>query len=539
MYLAILWAVCPAQSLDHSASLTESFNLSWSILGRGSPSASITVGFTVRDAGWFGFGIGEPTSGSMAGADMLIVQVDRVAGRVTLSDRFADGFVLPSVDNCADWSVVTATIDDDEVYVEATRLLDTGDSQDRVIRLGEPERVLYAWGSSTEVQYHGSSNRGLDMIDFGGSWVDRIAQLRDDPTVVAIELRNEYTITDRETVYHTARFDPFDDGLLEPGVTYHIVATEHIVQEDTLANVHHFVSSLVPGNVSGGNGREVYPSTFHTWASGSSPMVTPDACGYRLGEDGYSSLEMETHYDNARKVNVGTVDRSGIRVYLTKDLRPHDCGVLSLGDPAIMLEYIEPTLPAGLLQSEFSCPSWCVPYNVTIFSSFLHMHDVGKRMWTDHVRNGETIGRIDQVDFWDEGMQSYQAVSVDVQAGDAFRTTCIHNSNGDVRWGIASSDEMCIHFLSYYPHHADFEYCGLYVCGEQSGNATLDNDVPAFGVATPGRTCPDATLTFTVPDGDAPTTDSAEGPFYPLSAAASQQSTLVPLAALSVLIRAY
>jgi hypothetical protein len=509
---------------DHSAELDPSFRMAWSLVDRGTEDASIRIGFSVATLGWFGFGIGEPTSGSMAGADMLIVEVDESARTVSISDRYAEGFAIPSVDDCADWSIVNATLGTDQVYVEVQRRLDTGDSQDRVIRLGERERVLYAWGSTAPLQYHGSTNRGLDMLDFGGSWVDRIAELRNDPSVIAIELRNNYTITAHETVYHDESFFPFDDGMLEPGETYHIVATEHLVEANTKANVHHFVSSLVSGDDG------VFPSTFHTWASGSLPMVTPDACGYRLGENGYRVLSMETHYDNSRRVNVGNVDRSGIRVYLTKDLRPHDCGVLSLGDPALVLEQLAPRLPAGLLQSDFECPSSCVPYDVTFFASFLHMHDVGKRMWTEHLRDGQSLGRIDEVDFWDEGMQSYQALSVDVKAGDSFRTTCIHDSNGDVNWGIASSDEMCIHFVSYYPHHKDFEYCGLMICGTQTGNLTLADDIPTFGVASPSRTCPAGLVqSVTVAAGDG----NNQGPFYPISGASSLSPTTMAIVAVS------
>jgi hypothetical protein len=485
-----------ALALPHSADLDGGHSIEWAIV-TGDDAAefggasvheelgdhlllSLRLNFTT---GWFGFGIGEPASGAMPGADILTIEVnggvDAGDDAVTITDRWASDFAYPEPDDCPDWHLVEVVQGEGTTSVTVRRSLDTGDTQDRAIRLGERERILYAWGDSPVVGYHGTSSRVLTTLDFAGTIEDRLLAIQSNPNITVIDLLNNYTMTADETVYAWAGHALYPD-LLEEGVDYHIVAVEHLVQEDMKAHVHHFVSHL-------SNTAITQSMVFHVWAGGVPALVVPDACGYPVSQSTLNNILVQTHYDNAINENVGAIDRSGIRVYLTSELRDNHCGVMQLGDPKIKLG--GQTFDEGTIRTDFACPGSCVKKDFTIFASFLHMHSFGTRMWTDHRRAGESLGLLDEVDFWDENLQSFKEMSLEVKEGDELLTTCIHKSDGALKWGEASSEEMCIHFLSYYPFDPSLGFCGVQSCGARTNTTILAVDRPVFGSTNPDHPC--------------------------------------------------
>lgn len=66
----------------------------------------------------------------MPGADIVTVAVhdDKT---VEIADRFATQKALPEEDGCSHWTLISATEASGMTTVEITRLLDTGDEQDR------------------------------------------------------------------------------------------------------------------------------------------------------------------------------------------------------------------------------------------------------------------------------------------------------------------------------------------------------------------------------------------------------------------------
>ncbi len=61
--------------------------------------------------GWVGFGLGEPTSGSMPGADILVAWVDS-NNQAHVSDRYALDFSTPLEDGCQDWTLISGIEED-------------------------------------------------------------------------------------------------------------------------------------------------------------------------------------------------------------------------------------------------------------------------------------------------------------------------------------------------------------------------------------------------------------------------------------------
>jgi len=126
--------------------------------------------------------------------------------------------------------------------------------------------------------------------------------------------------------------------------------------------------------------------------------------------------------------------------------------------------------------------------DITVFASFLHMHNFGEKMYTQHYIPGrekpETTNRID---FWDNGFQSmYEKKPYVVKPGDSLQTHCWFNTAGkdtDIRFGIATVDEMCMDFIFYYPRQYKGKdaqgndlllgMCGLYYPSEQSAQLTI------------------------------------------------------------------
>ncbi len=75
----------------------------------------------------------------------------------------------------------------------------------------------------------------------------------------------------------------------------------------------------------------------YAWAPGRGALVFPDNTGFPiLGQDGYRSLQLQTHYSNPSLLK-NLRDSSGVRVWYTKQLRAHEVGVLQIGDPDVWL----------------------------------------------------------------------------------------------------------------------------------------------------------------------------------------------------------
>lgn len=130
---------------------------------------------------WLGLGIGEPTSGSMPGSDIVTAQFVRGASdKCEIVDRYVpfaayplgegnstSPAVYPNADDCPtpDWTLVSCRRDATAgvMVLEVSRSLSVIDGkQDRAITPG-PNAVLHAYGSS--FSYHGA-NRHSSVISF-------------------------------------------------------------------------------------------------------------------------------------------------------------------------------------------------------------------------------------------------------------------------------------------------------------------------------------------------------------------------------------
>lgn len=285
----------------------------------------------------------------------------------------------------------------------------------------------------------------------------------------------------------------------------HLIGWEPIIEPENRQHVHHFV---LYGN---GKGIKESTNTFYAWAPGSQPKVTPSECGFRMSPSKFTDLQMNTHYDNPTGEGTGRVDHSGVRVYYTKKLRPHDCGLLQLGDGRISL--FGQRFPQGDSRTSFVCRANKLAEilgntTVTLVETGLHMHGIGKRAWTTQTttdgQGNSVTTELSRNDFYNIAFQiAVPLTGRTMKAGDSFSTSCVHSSpDGEQKWGLESSDEMCIDFIMYWPALDGLEYCGRSV----EVHTKLTNDVSCYG----NKNCADVSaVPVLVECNDDPTGDVA------------------------------
>ena len=109
--------------LESSANATKGVAVHWTL-----NATHIRLAVAARATGWVGFGIAE--SGGMRGADIVLFEAETK----TLTDTHVlDDLVMPITDICQNWELVGSQTEGGFIIFEATRLLDTGDTQDRPI----------------------------------------------------------------------------------------------------------------------------------------------------------------------------------------------------------------------------------------------------------------------------------------------------------------------------------------------------------------------------------------------------------------------
>jgi len=298
------------------------------------------------------------------------------------------------------------------------------------------------------------------------------------------------TIPVKATTYVCESFE------LPNNATLHITQISAIV---TSALIHHVVihgcstnSSWVQSHIS--NPQECYTANgsipmecndvLWAWTPGMGPLVLPSQVGFKASHaipEAYKYILIQTHYSNPGHL-LGS-DNSQYVITFTPQLRANDAGVLMLGDPFITANSIPPQ--ESFVHYEFSCSPACTNNftgDITLFADFLHMHQIGSRMYSTQWRGTENLGIINSVDFWDFDFQQTTMVNRVIKRGDRINTQCMYDSSNKVNvttFGLATDSEMCVEFLYYYPKMYHFDVCGYYRKGNQNFTACGAFDLPS------------------------------------------------------------
>ncbi len=275
-----------------------------------------------------------------------------------------------------------------------------------------------------------------------------------DPSWEKLELRFEkYEVPTDETMYTCVGFT------LPAESKRHMVAFDPLV--DDAAVVHHLVLYRLATPMAAGFQEcfEMPDATEATWAwaPGSSTMILPEEAGIALGDNGTEShFALQLHYNNPLG-EAGHVDSSGVVVYIAPEPRANDVGTLAIGVYNFEIPAGEPSYEVnGVCDTTDTLNS---PINV--FAGMLHLHELGRQIWTDHLRAEQRIGDVGTDTTYSFHEQKFAPLNVIVQPGDVLDTHCIWDSTSreqPTRFGLRTSDEMCINYLMYYPKQ-QIPYC--------------------------------------------------------------------------------
>lgn len=192
---------------------------------------------------------------------------------------------------------------------------------------------------------------------------------------------------------------------------------------------------------------------------------------------------MESHYDNPNLI-AGNVDTSGVRLYYTNKDRKFEAASMALADSLVSRN--DKKILSGF-EYEHTCPSECTSKfsgPVTVFGSFLHMHTTGEEIYTNKfAENGTFIEKVSGINFWNDRFQKFRILSQKkIRPGEQLATTCKYDTSKrpDTKFGLRTINEMCVHFLLYYPSQRDpdngqeINVCGFILT--RDGNFTMCGD---------------------------------------------------------------
>ena len=247
----------------------------------------------------------------------------------------------------------------------------------------------------------------------------------------------------------------------------HITRYEPILNEDNLKRTHHLLLYECEGPVDyDGIGYapaappEVAQCNFAApvavWAVGGGSIDFPPEAGYPIGPGFGKYFLLEFHYDSPPG-EVATHDDSGLRLYVTTDLRDNDIGCMYTG--ALLSDFIR--IPAG--KEAFKLDSYCtsdctgdIPEDgLNVFSVLLHSHLAGREMrlqHMDYMGNEKPSPAYDTR--YDFNLQEQQLIDTKFMPGDQLKLECTFDTSDRdfiTTGGLGTYDEMCLAYMFYFP----------------------------------------------------------------------------------------
>jgi hypothetical protein len=188
------------------------------------------------------------------------------------------------------------------------------------------------------------------------------------------------------------------------------------------------------------------------WAPGGGVFVMPDDVGLELNQGREEWLILQVHYWNGAGLDE-VRDASGVEICTVDTPRAQTAGVVTFGTVSISI----PPRSRDHMESG-TCPSTAtrlLSQPLHVLASGPHMHRLGTRFVTDILRGGTSAETLVRVDPWNFDSQTFyrHEPTVQIQPGDAVRTTCWYDNPGSetVGFGERTEDEMCFLFAMVYP----------------------------------------------------------------------------------------
>uniref|UniRef100_A0A3Q1I9J3 DOMON domain-containing protein n=1 Tax=Anabas testudineus TaxID=64144 RepID=A0A3Q1I9J3_ANATE len=408
----------------------------------------ITFKLAINTTGWVSIGLSP--NGGMRGSDMVIGGFGPSGNY--FADYYATGNSMPLLDTHQSYTLLSLSESEGQTVMTFQRSIQTCDNQDLQIT-AQPIKLIYAYGTTDDITYHGA-RRGTKEVNLL-NYVPRTSLPTRNYLNVTV---NNITIPAIKTYYHckVMNFSNLNTKL-------HIYQIEPVIENYDI--VHHMLLHRCPSFVTETYDKPCYMgdmgdfcfSVVAAWGVGGEVLTLPENAGIPIGGEGSSFYRLEIHYNNPN-LEAGRKDSSGLRLYYTTQLRQHDVGILTAGLLGFAnLEYSIPPKATqfrtyGVCNTTFINP---MP-DLQMFAVLLHTHLTGRKVRVGQYRNGKQIdflGLDENYNFELQQVTSLGNVKT-VKQGDDIVVECTYstvNRTTVTKMGLATTDEMCLAFMFYYP----------------------------------------------------------------------------------------
>lgn len=274
------------------------------------------------------------------------------------------------------------------------------------------------------------------------------------PTDTGPALTGPYTELDIGGDYTPVTTDDYRCFVLDPKLTADSDLIGHEFIAGVRAEVHHvlvYAGSMAElqtkDQASAGPGYSCYggpgittPQLVAAWVPGSSATLYPSGTGIPIKAG--AGLVMQIHYNT---LNAKLPDRSKLRLQFSATRVPRPALLTSLAETSFKI-------PAGAIDYNAS-NSLVTPSNLTLWGVAPHLHQLGKKAHIEAVpANSDSMCLIDipRWDFHWQQLYMYQSpTGISLPKGTKITLTCTwDNPTSEViRWGEATTDEMCINYF--------------------------------------------------------------------------------------------
>ncbi|CAL4059444.1 unnamed protein product, partial [Meganyctiphanes norvegica] len=433
-------------------------------------------------------GLGWSPHGGMKNADIALAWVNDDDGKVHLNDRHASGERTPAIDASQDLRLIGGYQNNTHTVIRWARPWTTCDDQQDFQLTGDTVRVIWAYD---EEDPSGDGEGALPRHAHRGT---RSLYLREPRPTTAL-LRGANVVNwdirspkvalpgDMHTLYWCKLYKIPDIDR-----KHHVIGYEPIIDVSNIQYVHHMIlyechlkdSHLHLEKFAQAKGSQCYggnmPPSWYAcntpliaWAVGSEGESYPSQAGFPLGEDfgGATYFMLEIHYNNPN-YRKGVVDSSGLRIFHTDQLREHDAAVMTMGHSVVPAHIIPPGRKWTTVgHCTADCTEKGLPEEgVKVFSAVLHAHLLGSSIGVRQIRNGREMPQIIKDSTYDFNYQQTRVLEdqLTILPGDFLVTECTYDASRRTHptfGGFASTEEMCLVFLAYYPR-ANLSECFSY-----------------------------------------------------------------------------